>query len=74
MTAKYLYSQLDEEFCKGSPNSDLNKKCKTEKDLIVYAMKEYAKLKCAEQREICANKSFYDEVPKILNAPEPKFD
>ena len=40
--AKKLYSQLHEEFCKGSPKSKVNTKCKTEKDLLAYAMELYA--------------------------------
>jgi hypothetical protein len=41
-TAIELYKELHEEFCKGSPKSKLNRKCKTHEDLIVYAMELYA--------------------------------
>jgi len=38
-----IYKALDKEFCMGSPNSLVNRKCKTRNELIVYAMEEYAK-------------------------------
>lgn len=41
-------------------------------DAVCEAMKGYAKLKCKQQREICAKlKGFGHE---IRNAEEPKFD
>ena len=44
------------------------------KDWIEMKIVEYARRKCEEQREICAGKTFKDEVPSILNAPPPDFD
>jgi hypothetical protein len=46
-------------------------------DKIYEAMKEYARIKCEEQKDLCANKflkSAKDTRSAILNAPEPKFD
>lgn len=45
---------------------------------ILNAMQEYAKLKCAEQREICANDAEYVDFEfidreSIRNADEPDF-
>ena len=63
-TAKEIYRELDEEFCKGSPKSKLNNKCKTHEDLIVYAMEEYA-----EQFKIKENtligKEFYLDLDSV---------
>lgn len=54
------------------------------KESVLKAMKEYAKIKCKEQRHICQvemdKKSvciegeFYISCEDILNANEPKFD
>jgi hypothetical protein len=57
---------------------------------IISAMRKYAKIKCQEQREICANEAkgkYYTDMSKyphhrepiadydsIINCPEPKFD
>lgn len=61
----------------------------TGEDKVIQAMQAYAKQKCKEQREICAEKAdyVYDadmasegtleteiDTDSILNAPEPKFD
>ena len=41
-------------------------------DWIQNAMKDYARLKCKEQRHLC-QKSHDEGNPKIRNAPEPEF-
>lgn len=38
-----IYKAIDTEFTMGAPNSLVNRKCETGQDVIVYAMKEYAK-------------------------------
>ena len=62
--------------------------CLTNLQFTVKCMKEYAKQKCKEQREICYNSSKIDRIKfknpiedtlyinkkSILNAPEPNFD
>jgi hypothetical protein len=40
--AAKLYDKLEEEFTKGDPNSDLNKACKTKRDLAIFAMLRFA--------------------------------
>ena len=51
-----------------------------ERHSVIEAMKEYASIKCREQREICYKEwiNFRGEVKEegeaIINAPEPKFD
>ena len=42
-------------------------------DEVVLVMKEYARKKCEEQRDLC--QKVHDEGnPKVRNAPEPTFD
>ncbi len=42
-TALEIYKAIDTEFCMGAPNSLVNRQCKTNNDVIVYAMEKYAK-------------------------------
>lgn len=57
--------------------------CLCDYDIVVAAMKEFAKLKCAEQRGLCCRNSTLTinngkspaiDVLSILNAPEPTID
>ena len=43
-TAKEIWNELYEEFCKGSIDSEVSKKCSTFDDLIIYTMEIYADL------------------------------
>lgn len=61
MTALELYKSLETEFTMGSPKSKLNRMCKNSEDLIIYAMKEYAKLKVKETKI------------RMNNAPPPNY-
>lgn len=41
-TPEEIWKECDEEFRKGSPNSEINRTCSNINDLIIYAMKLYA--------------------------------
>jgi|GEM_PF-2826038 hypothetical protein len=66
-TALQIYKEVDEEFCKGSPGSLVNRKCHTSEDVIIWAMHEYHKQRLdsyKQEREI--REEFKDDLDALL--------
>jgi hypothetical protein len=67
-TALEIYKAIDTEFCKGSPNSLVNRKCKTGKDVIVYAMEKYAKQYHQDKLKLLGIADVVDSKPELKAA------
>lgn len=63
MKAQEFYNELEEEFIKGSPNSKLNKKVRTTKELVLHALNAFAAYKIEEVREKAKAKAGYTPDP-----------